>query len=57
MNVFPFCFTSILYFRSQTDNEGNITAESGTGGGSTNMESAPCTKTGQPILEDLSGKT
>uniref|UniRef100_A0A2D4INB4 Neuron navigator 2 n=1 Tax=Micrurus lemniscatus lemniscatus TaxID=129467 RepID=A0A2D4INB4_MICLE len=43
-------------YRSQTDNEGNITAESGTGGGSTNMESAPCTKTGQPILEDLSAE-
>lgn len=56
MNVFSFFLTSIFYFRSQTDNEGNITAESGTGGGSTSMESAPCTKTGQPILEDLSGK-
>ncbi|XP_061466631.1 neuron navigator 2 isoform X3 [Rhineura floridana] len=43
-------------YRSQTDNEGNVTAEPSTGGVSTSMDSAPHTKTGQPILEDLSGE-
>nr|XP_003214710.1 PREDICTED: neuron navigator 2 isoform X1 [Anolis carolinensis] len=43
-------------YRSQTDNEGNVTAEPSTGGVSTSMDSAPYTKTGQPILEDLSGE-
>ncbi|XP_042294914.1 neuron navigator 2 isoform X6 [Sceloporus undulatus] len=43
-------------YRSQTDNEGNVTAESSTGGVSTSMDSAPYTKTGQPVLEDLSGE-
>ncbi|XP_039390910.1 neuron navigator 2 isoform X5 [Mauremys reevesii] len=41
-------------YRSQTDNEGNVTAESGTGGVS--MDTALYTKTGQPGLEDLSGE-
>lgn len=45
------------HFRSQTDNEGNVTAEPSTGGVSVTMDSAPYTKTGQPILEDLSGRT
>nr|XP_034973143.1 neuron navigator 2 isoform X2 [Zootoca vivipara] len=43
-------------YRSQTDNEGNVTAEPSTGGMSTSMDSAPYTKTAQPILEDLSGE-
>uniref|UniRef100_A0A8D2LAG5 Neuron navigator 2 n=1 Tax=Varanus komodoensis TaxID=61221 RepID=A0A8D2LAG5_VARKO len=43
-------------YRSQTDNEGNVTAEPSTGGVSTSMDPAPYTKTGQPILEDLSGE-
>uniref|UniRef100_A0A670IFY3 Neuron navigator 2 n=1 Tax=Podarcis muralis TaxID=64176 RepID=A0A670IFY3_PODMU len=43
-------------YRSQTDNEGNVTAEPSTGGMSTSMDSAPYTKTTQPILEDLSGE-
>ncbi|XP_066493011.1 neuron navigator 2 isoform X2 [Tiliqua scincoides] len=43
-------------YRSQTDNEGNVTAEPSTGGVSTGMDSAPYTKTGQPVLEDLSGE-
>ncbi|XP_062973431.1 neuron navigator 2 isoform X1 [Elgaria multicarinata webbii] len=43
-------------YRSQTDNEGNVTAEPSTGGVSTSMDSAPYSKTGQPILEDLSGE-
>ncbi|XP_050811165.1 neuron navigator 2 isoform X9 [Gopherus flavomarginatus] len=41
-------------YRSQTDNEGNVTAESSTGGVS--MDTALYTKTGQPGLEDLSGE-
>uniref|UniRef100_A0A7M4EQW9 Neuron navigator 2 n=1 Tax=Crocodylus porosus TaxID=8502 RepID=A0A7M4EQW9_CROPO len=41
-------------YRSQTDTEGNVTAESSTGGVS--MDSALYTKTGQPGLEDLSGE-
>ncbi|XP_038261958.1 neuron navigator 2 isoform X7 [Dermochelys coriacea] len=41
-------------YRSQTDNEGNVTAESGTGGVS--MDTVLYTKTGQPGLEDLSGE-
>lgn len=49
--------TAHLYFvlpsRSQTDNEGNVTAEASTGGVS--MDSALYVKTGQPALEDLSG--
>ncbi|KAL8169750.1 UNVERIFIED_CONTAM: Neuron navigator 2 [Gekko kuhli] len=43
-------------YRSQTDNEGNVTAEPSTGGVSMSMDSAPYTKTSQPILEDLSGE-
>ncbi|XP_077178153.1 neuron navigator 2 isoform X4 [Paroedura picta] len=43
-------------YRSQTDNEGNVTAEPSTGGVNVSMDSAPYTKTGQPILEDLSGE-
>ncbi|XP_078239271.1 neuron navigator 2 isoform X10 [Pogona vitticeps] len=43
-------------YRSQTDNEGNVTAEPSPGGVSTSMDPAPYTKTGQPILEDLSGE-
>uniref|UniRef100_A0ACB8G3D4 Neuron navigator 2 n=1 Tax=Sphaerodactylus townsendi TaxID=933632 RepID=A0ACB8G3D4_9SAUR len=43
-------------YRSQTDNEGNVTAEPSTGGVSVHMDSALYTKTGQPILEDLSGE-
>ncbi|XP_060118190.1 neuron navigator 2 isoform X2 [Heteronotia binoei] len=43
-------------YRSQTDNEGNVTAEPSTGGVSVSMDSTPYTKTGQPILEDLSGE-
>lgn len=39
--------------RSQTDNEGNVTAEATTGG--VTMDSALYVKTGQPALEDLSG--
>uniref|UniRef100_A0A8C3JG25 Calponin-homology (CH) domain-containing protein n=1 Tax=Calidris pygmaea TaxID=425635 RepID=A0A8C3JG25_9CHAR len=39
-------------YRSQTDNEGNVTAEASTGGVS--MDSALYVKTGQPALEDLS---
>lgn len=45
------CF--VLLFRSQTDNEGNVTAEASTGG--VGMDSALYVKTGQPALEDLSG--
>ncbi|XP_075783843.1 neuron navigator 2 isoform X6 [Pelodiscus sinensis] len=41
-------------YRSQTDNEGNVTAESSTGGVS--MDTVLYTKTGQPGLEDLSGE-
>ncbi|XP_067414302.1 neuron navigator 2 isoform X10 [Emydura macquarii macquarii] len=41
-------------YRSQTDNEGNVTAESSLGGVS--MDTALYTKTGQPGLEDLSGE-
>ncbi|XP_054027556.1 neuron navigator 2 isoform X9 [Dryobates pubescens] len=41
-------------YRSQTDNEGNVTAEASTGGVS--MESALYVKTAQPALEDLSGE-
>ncbi|XP_062431942.1 neuron navigator 2 isoform X1 [Rhea pennata] len=41
-------------YRSQTDNEGNVTAEASTGGVS--MDSALYVKTGQPGLEDLSGE-
>ncbi|XP_043403783.1 neuron navigator 2 isoform X3 [Chelonia mydas] len=41
-------------YRSQTDNEGNVTAESSMGGVS--MDTALYTKTGQPGLEDLSGE-
>uniref|UniRef100_A0A672URK1 Neuron navigator 2 n=1 Tax=Strigops habroptila TaxID=2489341 RepID=A0A672URK1_STRHB len=41
-------------YRSQTDNEGNVTAEASTGGVS--MDSALYVKTGQPALEDLSGE-
>uniref|UniRef100_A0A8C4UNX7 Neuron navigator 2 n=1 Tax=Falco tinnunculus TaxID=100819 RepID=A0A8C4UNX7_FALTI len=41
-------------YRSQTDNEGNVTAEASTGGVS--MDSALYVKTGQPTLEDLSGE-
>lgn len=44
---------SVLPSRSQTDNEGNVTAEASTGGVS--MESALYVKTAQPALEDLSG--
>uniref|UniRef100_A0A8C8SU06 Neuron navigator 2 n=1 Tax=Pelusios castaneus TaxID=367368 RepID=A0A8C8SU06_9SAUR len=41
-------------YRSQTDNEGNVTAESSLGGVS--MDTALYTKPGQPGLEDLSGE-
>ncbi|XP_041877396.1 neuron navigator 2 isoform X9 [Corvus kubaryi] len=41
-------------YRSQTDNEGNMTAEASTGGVS--MDSALYVKTAQPALEDLSGE-
>ncbi|KAM4898001.1 neuron navigator 2 isoform 3-T3 [Sylvia borin] len=41
-------------YRSQTDNEGNVTAEASTGGFS--MDSALYVKTAQPALEDLSGE-
>ncbi|XP_063253620.1 neuron navigator 2 [Prinia subflava] len=41
-------------YRSQTDNEGNVTAEASTGGVS--MDSALYVKTAQPALEDLSGE-
>ncbi|NWV70985.1 NAV2 protein, partial [Malurus elegans] len=41
-------------YRSQTDNEGNVTAEASTGGLS--MDSALYVKTAQPALEDLSGE-
>uniref|UniRef100_A0A8C3CDP2 Neuron navigator 2 n=1 Tax=Cairina moschata TaxID=8855 RepID=A0A8C3CDP2_CAIMO len=41
-------------YRSQTDNEGNVTAEASTGG--VGMDSALYVKTGQPALEDLSGE-
>ncbi|NWY73929.1 NAV2 protein, partial [Erithacus rubecula] len=41
-------------YRSQTDNEGNVTAEASTGGVS--MDSALYLKTAQPALEDLSGE-
>ncbi|XP_032917354.1 neuron navigator 2 isoform X2 [Catharus ustulatus] len=41
-------------YRSQTDNEGNVTAEASTGGVS--MDSALYVKTAQPVLEDLSGE-
>ncbi|KAM7164288.1 neuron navigator 2 isoform 2-T2 [Macrochelys suwanniensis] len=41
-------------YRSQTDNEGNVTAESGTGGVS--MDTGLYTKTGQTGLEDFSGE-
>lgn len=46
------CF--VLLPRSQTDNEGNVTAEASTGGVS--MDSALYVKTAQPALEDLSGE-
>ncbi|XP_041255131.1 neuron navigator 2 isoform X1 [Onychostruthus taczanowskii] len=41
-------------YRSQTDNEGNVTAEASTGGVS--MDSALYVKTAQSALEDLSGE-
>ncbi|NXD28270.1 NAV2 protein, partial [Spelaeornis formosus] len=41
-------------YRSQTDNEGNVTAEASTGGVS--MDSALYVKAAQPALEDLSGE-
>ncbi|NXK90963.1 NAV2 protein, partial [Formicarius rufipectus] len=41
-------------YRSQPDNEGNVTAEASTGGLS--MDSALYVKTAQPALEDLSGE-
>uniref|UniRef100_A0A8C0UHC3 Neuron navigator 2 n=1 Tax=Cyanistes caeruleus TaxID=156563 RepID=A0A8C0UHC3_CYACU len=41
-------------YRSQTDNEGNVTAEASTGGFS--MDSALYVKTAQPAVEDLSGE-
>uniref|UniRef100_A0A8B9F549 Calponin-homology (CH) domain-containing protein n=1 Tax=Amazona collaria TaxID=241587 RepID=A0A8B9F549_9PSIT len=41
-------------YRSQTDNEGNVTAEASTGG--VTIDSALYVKTGQPALEDLSGE-
>ncbi|KAJ7424485.1 neuron navigator 2 isoform X1 [Willisornis vidua] len=41
-------------YRSQTDSEGNVTAEASTGGVS--MDSALYVKTSQPALEDLSGE-
>ncbi|XP_042738602.1 neuron navigator 2 isoform X11 [Lagopus leucura] len=41
-------------YRSQTENEGNVTAEASTGGVS--MDPTLYVKTGQPGLEDLSGE-
>ncbi|XP_065384457.1 neuron navigator 2 isoform X9 [Macaca fascicularis] len=41
-------------YRSQTDTEGNVTAESGSTG--VNMEPSHFTKTGQPALEELTGE-
>ncbi|XP_037993622.1 neuron navigator 2 isoform X11 [Motacilla alba alba] len=41
-------------YRSQTDNEGNVTAEASTG--RVSMDSALYVKTVQPALEDLSGE-
>ncbi|XP_052551644.1 neuron navigator 2 isoform X4 [Tympanuchus pallidicinctus] len=41
-------------YRSQTENEGNVTAEASTGGVS--MDPTLYVKTGQPALEDLSGE-
>ncbi|XP_076970329.1 neuron navigator 2 isoform X4 [Tamandua tetradactyla] len=41
-------------YRSQTDNEGNVTAESSSGGVS--MEPSHYTKSGQPALEELTGE-
>ncbi|XP_069821202.1 neuron navigator 2 isoform X10 [Dendropsophus ebraccatus] len=41
-------------YRSQTDNEGNVSVESGTGG--IHMEPALYNKTGTSCLEDLSGE-
>ncbi|XP_008933786.1 PREDICTED: neuron navigator 2-like, partial [Merops nubicus] len=41
-------------YRSQTDNEGNVTAEASTGGVS--MDSALYVKTAQPALEDFAGE-
>uniref|UniRef100_A0A669QJE6 Neuron navigator 2 n=1 Tax=Phasianus colchicus TaxID=9054 RepID=A0A669QJE6_PHACC len=41
-------------YRSQTENEGNVTAEASTGGVS--MDSTLYVKTGQPGFEDLSGE-
>ncbi|KAM9554255.1 neuron navigator 2 isoform 4-T4 [Guaruba guarouba] len=41
-------------YRSQTDNEGNVTAEASTGG--VTADSALYVKAGQPALEDLSGE-
>uniref|UniRef100_A0A8C3LXG9 Neuron navigator 2 n=1 Tax=Chrysolophus pictus TaxID=9089 RepID=A0A8C3LXG9_CHRPC len=41
-------------YRSQTENEGNVTVEASTGGVS--MDSTLYVKTGQPGLEDLSGE-
>ncbi|XP_011748543.1 neuron navigator 2 isoform X3 [Macaca nemestrina] len=41
-------------YRSQTDTEGNVTAESGSTGVS--MEPSHFTKTGQPALEELTGE-
>ncbi|NWW82607.1 NAV2 protein, partial [Climacteris rufus] len=41
-------------YRSQTDNEGNVTAETSTGGVS--MDSALYVKSAQPGLDDLSGE-
>ncbi|XP_069888825.1 neuron navigator 2 isoform X2 [Dipodomys merriami] len=41
-------------YRSQTDTEGNVTAESGSA--SVNMEPSHYTKSGQPALEELTGE-
>ncbi|KFQ94174.1 Neuron navigator 2, partial [Nipponia nippon] len=45
---------TVAPFMYRYDNEGNVTAEAGTGGVS--MDSALYVKTGQPALEDLSGE-
>lgn len=45
----------VVLSRSQTDTEGNVTAEASTGGLS--MDSALYVKSAQPALEELSGKS
>ncbi|MGH0138350.1 UNVERIFIED_CONTAM: hypothetical protein FKN15_038491 [Acipenser sinensis] len=47
-------FGYLLIKRSQTDIEGNMNTDCGSGGG--NVDPAAYTKTGQPAVEDLSGE-